>query len=91
MKLFFHVEFALLIILPFYIMFFLEKDGENYVCILSTDEVSVSKEQGTFDSVEFQGIIFKKKFLIEFWMYLDNFVCSNRMYDSVNNFFYTKW
>lgn len=43
MKLFFHVEFALLIILSFYIMFFLEKDGENYVSILSTDEVSVSK------------------------------------------------
>ena len=68
-------------------MFFLEKDEENYVSILSTDEVSVSKEQGTFGSVGVKEIIFKKKFLIEFWMYLDNFVCSNRMYDSVNNFF----
>lgn len=67
-------------------MFFLEKNGENYVSILSTDEVSVSKEQGTFGSAGVKEIIFKKKFLIEFWMYLDNFICFNGMYDSVNNF-----
>lgn len=59
-------------------MFFLEKNGENYVSILSTDEVSVSKEQGAFGSAGVKEIIFKKKFFIEFWMYLDNFVCSNR-------------